>query len=377
MNKMFNKIFFSVFVVFWLLVAIINVITPYKEFSENENKYFSKFPKFSFEGIINGEYMHKVETYINEQFILRDNWISVQSVLEYGTGKRENNGVYIGKNALFEKLAQPESKKVDANIDAINYFAEQTRIPTKIMLVPSASEIQKDRLPAYSDTWSQKEFIDSVYEKTTAEGVSVYEALLEHKDEYIYYRTDHHWTTYGSYLAYVEYCKELGLTPVEYSAQTVSDSFNGTLYSKSGVRFMKSDVIESFNIGYNTSLDIMELPGNVETNDSIYFSEKLDIKDKYTYFLGDNKPVVTARADNGIDKKLLVFKDSYSHCMAPMLLEHYGEITFIDIRYVKQSLDKYIDISEYDEALFLYSVDGFANQNNLGILNYFIKPTQE
>ena len=216
MNKTFNKIFFSVFVVFWLLVALINVITPYKEFSENENKYFSKFPSFSFEGIINGEYMHKVENYINEQFLLRDNWISIQSVLEYGSGKRENNGVYIGKNALFEKISQPEDKKVDANIDAINYFVEQTKIPTKIMLVPSASDVQTDSLPSFADTWSQKELIDFVYEKTTADGISVYETLNEHKNEYIYYRTDHHWTTYGSYLGYVEYCKALGLTPVEY-----------------------------------------------------------------------------------------------------------------------------------------------------------------
>jgi len=377
MNKTFNKIFFSVFVVFWLLVALINVITPYKEFSENENKYFSKFPSFSFEGIVNGEYMHKVENYINEQFLLRDNWISIQSVLEYGSGKRENNGVYIGKDALFEKISQPEDKKVEANIDAINFFVEQTKIPTKIMLVPSASDIQSDTLPAFADAWSQKELADSVYEKTTADGISVYETLSEHKNEYIFYRTDHHWTTYGSYLAYVEYCKALGLTPVEYSAKTVSETFNGTLYSKSGVRFMESDVIESFNIDHDTSLDIMELPTNPVKNDSIYFDERLETKDKYTYFLGDNKPVITARAENGIDRKLLVFKDSYSHCMAPMLLEHYGEITFIDIRYVKQSLDKYIDISEYDDALFLYSVDGFANQNNLGILKYFIKPTQE
>ncbi len=377
MNKTFNKIFFSVFVVIWLIVTLVNVLTPYKDFSENENKYFSKFPEFSFKGIVNGEYMQDVETYINEQFILRDNWISIQSVLEYVTGKRENNGVYIGNDALFEKIDEPSPEKVDANINAINYFIEQTNIPTSVMLVPSASEIQSDRLPAFSDVWSQKELINSVYEKTNADCVSVYETLLNSKNEYIYYRTDHHWTTYGSYLAYVEYCKVLGLTPISYSAEKVSDSFNGTLYSKSGVRFVESDTIESFNIAYKTSCDIMELPSDVKKSDSIYFPEKLEIKDKYTYFLGENKPVVTAYSNNGNDKKLIIFKDSYSHCMAPMLLEHYSEVTFIDIRYIKQSLDKYIDISEYDNALFLYSVDGFANQNNLGVLKYFLKPTKE
>ena len=69
------------------------------------------------------------------------------------------------------------------------------------------------------------------------------EALKEHKYEYIYYRTDHHWTSWGAYIAYKAYCETAGITPVEYKANRVSDDFKGTLYSTSGVRFIKATIL--------------------------------------------------------------------------------------------------------------------------------------
>jgi hypothetical protein len=201
--------------------------------------------------------------------------------------------------------------------------------------------------------------------------VSVYETLTEHKDEYIFYNTDHHWTTYGAYLGYVEFCKAAGLTPLEYSAEKVSDSFNGTLYSKSGVRFFSSDSMERFNIKFDTTCTVVTSKDQGVTNDSVYYEENLQIKDKYTYYLGDNMAVVTARANNGNNKKLLVIKDSYAHCMAPMLLAHYDEVTFVDQRYIKFDLSYYTDPSLYDDLLILFSVDGFG-QNDLKALSVYI-----
>ncbi len=377
MNKVFNRIFFVLFVVVWLVIGVINVLTPYKEYSENENKYLSKFPKYSFEGIVNGKFMPGVENYINEQFILRDNWISIQSVLEYGLGKRESNGVYICSNALIGKFGEPNKDFVEGNILGINSFAETTGIPTKLMIVPGASAIQNDNLPPYATPYDHMPLIEEIYSKVNVGTVSVADTLTEHKDNYIYYRTDHHWTTYGAYLGYVEYCKSEGIIPVEYSADMVSDSFNGTLYSKSGVRFIKSDTIESYNLKFDTSCEVIVPNSDNIKNDSIYYEENLIGKDQYTYFLGDNKAVITAFAqrEEKIGKKLLVVKDSYAHCMAPMLLEHYDEVTFIDVRYVKLKLNNYIDISQYDSCLFLFSADGFMNednQNNLSVLKYLV-----
>ena len=77
----------------------------------------------------------------------------------------------------------------------------------------------------------------------------------------------------------------------------------------------------------------------------MYFSEFLDKKDKYAYFLGQNQPAITVYGNSG-GGKLLIFKDSYAHCMAPMLLEkNFSQVTLVDLRYVNRTFDHYFDIS--------------------------------
>ena len=373
MKKTLNKTFFRGFVLLWLAAALINLLLPYRNYSENENRYLSAFPKFSVAEMINGKYMNKIETYLNDQFILRDNWISTQSALEYALGKRENNGVFIGKGALMDKIDDPDEDVIAKNISGINYFISATNLPASVMIVPSASEIQPYKLPLFAQPWNQKDKIDTIYHAIDgAACIDVFSALAQHQDEYIFYRTDHHWTTYGAYLAYGAYCDKNHLEAVDYSADVVSTTFNGTLYSNSGVRFMESDTIEAYTNTAGTSCDIFD-GKNTTQYDSIYFPEHLDRKDQYAYFLGTNQPVVTLYSKNEKAPKLLILKDSYAHCMAPILLEHYSQITLVDLRYINSRLDDYFNISDYDNVLFLYSMDTFVNQNSLHKLTFLLE----
>jgi hypothetical protein len=122
--------------------------------------------------------------------------------------------------------------------------------------------------------------------------------------------------------------------------------------------------MEAFNSGFDTYCDVFDGKETI-SYDSIFFSDYLDKKDKYAYFLGTNQPTVTIYGKNKNGPKLLLFKDSYSHCMAPMLLEHYSQITLADLRYMNKQLDFYFDIDNYDETLFLLSTDSFVNQNDI------------
>lgn len=366
MKIKYNKLFFYVFVLLWAGLIIFNLIKPEKSFSESENRYLSKMPGFTIDTLINGKYMSGIDTYLDDQFIVRDTWITAQSIMEYGIGKRESNGVFICDNALMDNVKGPNDKYVDQSIEGINYFQKEHNIPSTLMIIPSAAYVQRDKLPVFAQAWDQNEFINSVYgrlENVTA--VSVYDTLYNHKDEYIYYRTDHHWTTYGAFLSLQKYCETLNLPVIpEYKYNTVSESFNGTLYSRSGVRFIKSDVIDAYQSNHAVSCSVYTGEETKEYS-SIYFDENLDKKDKYAYFLGPNEPVVTIKGNCGSGKKLLMFKDSYAHCFAPMLLEYYSEVTLVDLRYINQDLNNIINIKSYDSALFLYSVDSFANQNNI------------
>lgn len=373
MKLTFNKVFFFLFLVLWVLLIVWNIVTPYKKYSENENRYLTKMPKFSYETLVNGKYMNKLDEYVNDQFIMRDEFISAQSMMEYGIGKRENNGVFIADKALIKHLDEPNMEYVNENIEGINYFADKFKGKSSVMLVPSASQIQSEKLPRFAQTWDQEKLTNDSYNLLNkTDNISLYETLNNHDKEYIYYRTDHHWTTYGAYLAYVEYCNTLGLTPSGYNKKTVTEDFNGTLYSSSGVRFMQSDSIEAFENSTKVRCSVFD--GKEETkHDFIYFDEFLNQKDKYAYFLGTNQPIVRLYGENNTGKKLVIFKDSYAHCLAPMLLEQFDEVALVDLRYINKSLDTMLDIDEYDNALFLYSVETFTSQKNLSVLKVLLK----
>jgi hypothetical protein len=373
MKTTFNKIFFAVFIVLWAAAAVANLLKPRREFSENENRYLAAFPKYTFESMVNGKFMNKVEDYVNDQFLVRDFWVSAQSGLEYLIGKRENNGVYIGSGALIGKIGEPNRDFISMNIEGVEHFALKTDMPVSLIIVPSAAEIQSRKLPAFAKEWDQKAEIDRIYASVkSAKCISVYDILSAHADEYIFYRTDHHWTTYGAYLAYTAYCSANGISPADYCAETVSSSFDGTLYSKSGVRFIKSDTLEAFLNGFATHCDVFNGKETVSRS-GVYFPEYLDKKDKYAYFLGQNQPVVTIYGENENGPRLLMFKDSYAHCMAPMLLENYSLVTLVDLRYINVGLDNFVDIGEYDSALFLLSIETFANQSEVYKLTRLLK----
>lgn len=356
-TKTRNIIFTAAFISVWGTLAAINLIKPDTEFSENENRKLAKAPDFSVETLIDGSFMTKADTYLNDQFILRDDWIAAMSVSEFILGKRESNGVFVGNNALFN-IISPSEEIAARNATGINSFAEYSGLSCYFALIPSAAGVQTDKLPLFAQATDENALIAGLYSQCKASSVPVLDTLSEHSNEYIYYRTDHHWTTYGAYLGYTEICKAAGIAPAEYNAITVSDCFNGTLYSRSGVRFVQSDTMEAF-VCENAVMNVIS--GETEkTHDGVYFSEYLDEKDKYSYFLGQNEPVITVRGECENGRRLLLFRDSFAACITPMLLSNYSEITLIDMRYINVGLEEFIDISDYDAALFLYSTDVFA-----------------
>lgn len=376
MNKRFDRIFFSVLII-WLAVALFNAVKPRVEFSENENKYLSAFPEISAEKVYSGEFMQGFNTYANEQFVARDAWIAAYSTFEYARFSREINGVFVTSDALISKIDPPVESYVDTNTGAINLLCDRLDARVYVMIVPSASEITPQKLPAFAETWDQSEELEKIKSKLDgATFVDVTKELKAHSDEYIFYRTDHHWTTYGASVACDEYRKAAGLPEREYDLREVSDSFNGTNYSKSGVRFVKSDVIETLPLPEGVVCTVYTGKDG-KAHDGAYFEEYLGKKDKYAYFLGQNEGLVKLTGGKEGGRKLLMFKDSYAHCFAPLLLDEYSEITLADARYLRLKLADLTDLSEYDDVLFLYSTDGFVSQDSLGKMAYFLSDATE
>lgn len=139
-----------VFGVMLLVFVLLNVIKKDQEFSEEENRMLASRPKLSWESVKSGDFMTDFETYVSDQFFARNQWISLKLYEDRLLGKKESNGVYLGKKGyLIEKPDEPDWESVERNMTAISDFAERhADIPTYMCLVPNAYYVLKDRLPA-------------------------------------------------------------------------------------------------------------------------------------------------------------------------------------------------------------------------------------
>jgi hypothetical protein len=363
-----RKIAAAVFFGLMLLFPVLTFALPYQSFSEVENRYLSEFPALSVQTIANRQFMDGFEDYASDHFVGRDTWVAAKGYSEYLLGKRENNGVFLCDDALIERLEEPNEGYTRKNIEGILAFSQTYGIKPFVMLIPSASDIQKEKLPKDAQTWDQKGYIDEIYEQLAAnvKTIDAYGTLLDHKDEYIYYKTDHHWTTLGAWLVSQTASEAMGFDALDIDAiaPIISDQFYGTLYSKAGFRSISADEMHAYEFRSGRTVTCTVNDGEkVTTTASPYFPENLQKKDKYTYFLGENQPCVTLETNAGTGRKLLIFKDSYAHSFAPLLVDAYDEITLVDLRYT-QDYEKYANPAEYDDVLMMYSVDVFAHQLN-------------
>jgi len=315
---------------------------------------------------------------LKAQFVGRANWIGLKTDFEMATGKKETNGVYILDDKLVEKLETPDFRVVQKSIDAINKFSSKTYLPIYVMVAPTATGIYIEEIPKNAPKFDQKAFIDLIYGKLDSEKIvalDAYSALFPTRDEYIYYRNDHHWTTLGAYYAYASTIKKMGFSPInidKFNIEHASSDFKGSLYSKALYDGIQADNIDFYDYSKGTKVTSVQVNNGIETKvyNSVYFRDFLEKKDKYSAFLGSNQPLVKIETDLPEERRLLIFKDSYANCYVPFLAQHYSEISLVDLRYVNGGIDNLIDLNEYDQILFLYNASNFSTEENIRNLNF-------
>lgn len=371
MKRQYNLIICALFALYIGGFFIINMLSPQKTFSENENRYLAQRPEFSVNALINGSFTKDFETYVTDQFAYRDSWVSMKSYLEKYSGKMENNGIYIGRDGtLLKRFNSPDESRLKRNAKAVEDFANKVSVPVYCTLIPSSAEIWSDKLPKHAPSLDEAALIQSVYKHITkAIPIDSYGALEAHKNESIYYRTDHHWTTLGAYYSYAAQASAMGLVPKalsDFSSETVTDNFYGTYFSTSGVRYVKPDSIEKFQRD-NSTVEIME--GSKISKGKLYDDSFLLKKDKYGYFLGGNPALVKITTANNSSKKLLIVRDSYANAQAPFWTNNFSEVYLADLRYMKLSLADYVKQNGIDMVLVQYSTANFSEDTKIIFLS--------
>ena len=375
-----NRIFFAIFMTVWVIIIVINFIWPKQTFSQEENRMLSTIPKFSFASFVNGNYLNGVNDYINDHFAFRNVYLKINSWWEINVmGKKENNGVYVGKDGyLFEKFqfGDEEIKNANKNITVISEFAQKmhnSNIPTFFVLIPNSIYVNKDKLPDFVEAQNQEEIINNNYKSVkNTTNVNVTTALeLGNKITPLYFKTDHHMNSNGAYVVYNEFCKYASVQAVpiqDFNKVTVTNDFLGTFDSKAQIANQVPDEIFVYKNETNTNLN--EAIYDKETTNSIFNEKYLEGKDKYSYFLNGNnsKAIIKTKVKN--NKKLLIIKDSYAHIMSQFLCENYSELHFLDPRYTNFNYEEYVKKEKITDVLFLYNVSTFVNDTNLSRISF-------
>jgi len=372
-NKPFFKytgiIFFSIII----LVFLLNLILPDRSFSDKENRVLSSFPAPNARQMLEGREEAKYETYVNDQFLFRDAWITMKAGIDRLLGKVESNGVWLCSDGyLMEAFHAPSDERLDEMISAVGNFASRhSDLRQTMLIVPNAVNIMSFRLPAGAQTDDQNVYMDRLKSAVKENGITyidIRDMLSSHSNERLYYHTDHHWTTLAAYYTYLASADQLDLDTsiLTYDQLPVSKSFQGTLSAKSGFRSGEKEEMYVFLPRNDTAPDyVVNYVTDRVKSASYYKTERLQTRDKYAMFFDGNHAEVKISTPSAEDRTLLIFKDSYANCFVPFLAPHYRNIIMIDPRYYYGRIDDVIAAENVSEILYLYNANTFFSDTSL------------
>lgn len=400
-NKKIHLVNVIVFCSILLLGGIASLSMKKETVSIMENRKLAAFPKYSDSVLWSGKYFKDIEAFYADNFPLRDKWIGFSNDVrsKFGFESSEikiydpvntteanekadtlketiNDGplkddgaigevkkrVFVFKNRAFEMFGGgPQMGKAYA--DVINSFnrAGVPKLQVYNLIIPVALEfeltekyakLQKPNRPAIENVYNH---LDSNIKKVWA-----IDEIRKHRGEYIYFNTDHHWTSLGAYYAYRAFCATAGLTPV--SLDTVAfktkASFLGSLYrltrdpklqsNPDSVRYYLFKDSMNFYIGASGKLGYW--------GKSKMYGEGAKGPNSYSVFLQGDLPVVKMETQHKNGRKILMVKESYGNAFAPFLINNFEKVIVVDQRYFTGNLIELIKYEGINELLFINNI---------------------
>lgn len=362
---------------FLTLLLVLNMLVPSAKISEKENRTLAQFPELSLSSLASGKFMSEFETYISDQFVFRNHYVSAKRRYESLSGKKQNHGIIFADDGyLIENSSDLTTDNIDSNIEAINTIASITRYDVKVAIVPTAYEVLQDKLPlfAYNDSYGKLQSkLNSKFKNVV--NIDVAPKLKNQKSKYVYYRSDHHQTAFGSYLTYAGLGEHLGYSPhpvEDFAIEKMADDFCGTAWSNSGFASTQNDIIYKYTFKNPPKCTVSYVKEKT-SSDSLYNPEMLKTKDKYAFYLDGNHALTEIKTDSKEEKRIAIIKDSYAHSIVPFLANHYSDIFMIDLRYFNDDIFEYLYKNNINDVLFLYNQNTFMTDNNLSKITEFSK----
>lgn len=369
----------TVFLFCFMLAAFffIGVLAP-KDLSavEKENRELKAMPDLSVQAVVSGNFSKEFEDYLADNVGYRSFFMDASAKLEGLKGVKTASGKIVSANKSLGTGNQGENKllvlpdrvmeiykKDDAArekyVQMLNHYADVLPESVRMfsMLVPTQIEFYEKQ--SVSD--SEKDTIDYIYQNLDNRicTIDAYTALQAHKDEYVYFRTDHHWTQLGAFYGYSAFLeKAFSKAPrlSDYEKES-REGFLGYLYNQANDMSLQkhADTIEWLLRGENITVQARALEEGafVDYTAKMYSIPPDTELPKYSIFMGGDHQFAQLHTENTNGKTLLVIKDSYANALLPLLTADYENILVIDPRSYFGTVSELAQTYKIDDCLFI------------------------
>ena len=302
-----------------------------------------------------------------------------------GTFNTYSSGAIRVDNAAFSVCGTLSDSVTSKYAALVSEVADSLNGKTKVysLIIPTSYGVTlpddiKTQIANYAD---QGENITKVFSKMSENVTPVYcyDDLMTHRDEYLYFRTDHHWNGKGAYYAYTAFCRTKGIEPytLEEREKKEFDGFLGTMYQNNGKdkNLLPADTVEAFlPVSANATMKFTNTEGTTYDWPIVKDVSEWSSGAKYNTFAGSDNPITEfTNPDVADGSVLIVVKESFGNALLPYLVDHYSKIYEIDYRYWKGDLVSFAEEVGADDLLFANNIMMTSTSLLVGNLSKIIK----
>lgn len=397
--------------------CVVSLLDTAPTFSQSENRYLSSFPEADFESIVDCSFMKSFETYYNDTFPLRERLIgvskSIKGMLYPNTFVSDDDEITFNVSASGAAAQQEQAKSINGLMyvggrlmhifarddakaaryaQAINTLYEQCGKPETYVLLPTPAYTlyaPSDKLQGNADFEAALLGFEQMLEGPVL--VNVNKAFEQNKDDYLYFRSDHHWTSRGAYIAAKEFAlaaENQALPPLSEYKRGKLQGFLGSLYNSVATEPIAAkfeqdkDYVEYFFPEHSAEVYSYsdEKMLDPDKRQLIYNNYNAD-SNLYNVFFGGDIPLGHIKSNVNNGKSIMVVRDSYGHAFAEYLVDLYEDIYILEPRYYSAEynfeLSSFFAEKEIDKLLFVnyscFAIGGFWDNIDRHLVNFYNK----
>lgn len=424
--------------ILWIAAAVLALLPGFRaSYSEVEKRELKKFPKFSFSALVSGDYFDEINLWFSDTFPIRDEFVSlntkvtnafgintvqVHGAIQQGdeipditsseqTGANDSSteeqtssapdsqpqpepqlpaieqlgAMLIVDNAAYEYYNFSQVT-ADSYAATINRAAQILEGKSKVydMIIPTSMAITlPESFSGSTNSSDQKKAIDYMYSliSPSVSKIDVFSTLMAHKEEYIFFRTDHHWTATGAYYAYRDLMAAKGAIPAELSAfkEHRFEGFLGSFYAESGQKASLGntpDYVLAYEPVQMQKIHTFTASGEIDYS-IVSDGNKLSAANKYLSFVcGDHPYGIMTNPTITDGSSCLVIKESFGNAMVAYLTQNYQNVYVVDYRYINQvfpgTLRQFVDERGIHDVMFINNVSATRSPALVNAMSAFV-----